>query len=72
MTRSSLFFLQIQGSGRIRLTDGSTIRVGYGGRNGQPYRSIGQELVRRGVYQPHQVSAQVIGNWVRRNPTAGA
>jgi len=66
-----LFFLQIQGSGRIRLTDGSTIRVGYGGRNGQPYRSVGQELVRRGVYQPHQVSAQVIGNWVRRNPTAG-
>jgi membrane-bound lytic murein transglycosylase A len=66
-----LFFLQIQGSGRIRLTDGSVIRVGYGGRNGQPYRSIGQELVRRGVYQPHQVSAQVIQAWVRRNPTAG-
>lgn len=66
-----LFFLQIQGSGRIRLTDGSVIRVGYGGRNGQPYRSIGQELVRRGVYEPHQVSAQVIRNWVRRNPEAG-
>jgi membrane-bound lytic murein transglycosylase A len=66
-----LFFLQIQGSGRIRMTDGSVIRVGYGGRNGQPYRSIGQELVRRGVYQPHQVSAQVIQNWVRRNPVAG-
>jgi membrane-bound lytic murein transglycosylase A len=66
-----LFFLQIQGSGRIRLTDGTVIRVGYGGRNGQPYRSVGQELVRRGIYQPHQVSAQVIRNWVRRNPTAG-
>ena len=66
-----LFFLQVQGSGRIRLTDGSVIRVGYGGRNGQPYRSIGQELVRRGHYEPHQVSAQVIRNWVRRNPVAG-
>jgi membrane-bound lytic murein transglycosylase A len=66
-----LFFLQVQGSGRIRMTDGSVIRVGYGGRNGHPYRSIGQELIRRGVYQPHQVSAQVIRNWVRRNPAAG-
>nr|WP_239025547.1 murein transglycosylase A [Roseibacterium persicicum] len=66
-----LFFLQIQGSGRIRMPDGSVIRVGYGGRNGQPYRSIGQELVRRGVYEPHQVSAQVIRAWVRRNPVAG-
>ena len=66
-----LFFLQIQGSGRIRLADGSVIRVGYGGRNGREYRSVGQELVRRGIYQPHQVSAQVIGNWVRRNPDQG-
>ncbi len=66
-----LFFLQIQGSGRIKLPDGSFIRVGYGGANGHPYRSIGQEMVRRGIYQPHQVSAQVIGNWVRRNPAAG-
>jgi membrane-bound lytic murein transglycosylase A len=66
-----LFFLQIQGSGRIRLTDGSVIRVGYGGRNGHEYRSIGQEMVRRGIYEPHQVSAGVIANWVRRNPAAG-
>jgi len=66
-----VFFLQIQGSGRVRLADGSTIRVGYGGDNGRNYKSVGQELVRRGVYQPHQVSAQVIRNWVRRNPTEG-
>lgn len=65
------FFLQIQGSGRVKLPDGSYVRVGYGGKNGHDYRSIGQELVRRGVYQPHQVSAQVIRNWVRRNPVAG-
>lgn len=66
-----LFFLQIQGSGRIRLDDGSTIRVGYGGSNGHSYNSIGKELVRRGTYKPHQVSAQVIQNWVRRNPLQG-
>ena len=65
------FFLQIQGSGRIRLPDGRMLRVGYAGSNGRDYRSIGVELVRRGVYQPHQVSAQVIKNWVRRNPTEG-
>lgn len=66
-----LFFLQIQGSGRIRLPNGDVIRVGYAGRNGHAYRSVGQELVRRGVYEPHQVSAQVIRSWVRRNPTEG-
>ena len=67
-----LFFLQIQGSGRIRLPNGSYIRVGYGGANGHKYRSIGAELVRRGVYNAHQVSAQVIKNWVNRNPVDGA
>ena len=66
-----LFFLQIQGSGRIRLTNGNYLRVGYGGRNGHEYRSIGQELVRRGEFEPHQVSAQVIQSWVNRNPTVG-
>jgi membrane-bound lytic murein transglycosylase A len=66
-----LFFLQIQGSGRIRLTDGTVIRVGYGARNGHEYRSVGQEMIRRGIYQPHQVSARVIANWVRRNPAEG-
>ena len=66
-----LFFLQVQGSGRIRYPDGRMIRVGYGGANGHNYSSIGQELVRRGTYQAHQVSAEVIKNWVRRNPAAG-
>lgn len=66
-----LFFLQVQGSGRIRMTDGQVVRVGYAGKNGHEYRSIGTELVRRGVYDPHQVSADVIKNWVRRNGEAG-
>lgn len=66
-----LFFLQIQGSGRIRLPDGRHLRVGYAGSNGRDYRSIGVELVRRGIYRAHQVSAEVIKNWVRRNPAEG-
>lgn len=66
-----LFFLQIQGSGRIKLSDGRSIRLGYGGSNGHTYRSIGTELVRRGTYSRHQVSAQVIKNWVRRHPALG-
>jgi len=67
-----LFFLQIQGSGRIRLSDGKYIRVGYGGSNGHSYRSVGKELVRRGTFKAHQVSADVIKSWVRRNPDEGA
>ncbi|MEM9476887.1 MAG: MltA domain-containing protein [Pseudomonadota bacterium] len=66
-----VFFLQIQGSGRVHLPDGGKIRVGYGGRNGHEYRSVGKELVRRGVFESHQVSASVIRNWVRQNPAAG-
>lgn len=67
-----VFFLQIQGSGRIRLPNGKAMRVGYGGANGRNYSSIGQELIRRGIYSKHQVSAQVIQNWVRGNPRDGA
>ena len=66
-----LFFLHIQGSGRIKLSDGTSIRVGYGGRNGHDYRSVGEEMVRRGLYQRHQVSAATIRGWVRRNPQEG-
>lgn len=66
-----LFFLQVQGSGRIRLPNGSMIRLGYAGANGRNYSSVGQELIRRGTYQPHQVSAQVIRSWVTRNPVEG-
>lgn len=66
------FFLQVQGSGRIRFPDGRRIRVGFAGRNGHPYRSVGAELVRRGVFAADEVSAQGIRRWVRDNPEAGA
>ncbi len=66
-----VYFLQVQGSGRIRLPDGSVMRVGYGGKNGHPYQSIGQELVRRGTHDIEDISAQEIKAWVRANPVAG-
>jgi membrane-bound lytic murein transglycosylase A len=43
-----LFFLQVQGSGRVRLPDGSTVRLAYADQNGHPYQSIGRVLVDRG------------------------
>lgn len=66
-----LFFLQVQGSGRIELPNGDRLRVGYGGKNGREYSSVGLELVNRGTYEAHQVSADVIRNWVRQNPEEG-
>ncbi len=66
-----LYFLQVQGSGRIRLTDGSVMRLGYAAANGHAYRSIGQEMVRRGSHTMDQVSAQEIAAYVRRNPGPG-
>jgi membrane-bound lytic murein transglycosylase A len=62
------FFLQIQGSGRIRLTDGSTVRLAFADVNGQPYRSIGRWLVDQGELMLDQASAQGLKNWIRKNP----
>lgn len=66
-----VFFLHIQGSGRIHMTDGTTLRVGYAGRNGQAYRSVGLALVAQGIFTRSQVSADTIRQWVRSNPSAG-
>lgn len=66
------FFLQIQGSGRIVMPDGTVLRVGYAGRNGHAYQSVGQEMVRQGLRTIDQVSAQDIKAYVRANPAAGA
>ncbi|WP_370693007.1 murein transglycosylase A [Pseudotabrizicola sp.] len=65
-----VYFLQVQGSGRIVLPDRRVLRLGYAGKNGQPYRSIGQELIRRGASMA-DVSAQDIKAWVRANPGPG-
>ena len=44
-----LFFLEIQGSGRVRLPDGSVMRIGYAGQNGRDYVAIGRLLRDRGI-----------------------
>lgn len=62
-----LFFLQIQGSGRIQLDNGGTIRVGYADHNGHPYRSIGRWLVERGELPLEKASMQGIKAWARQN-----
>ena len=63
-----LFFLQVQGSGRVRLPDGSLVRVGYADQNGHPYQSIGRQLVERGELKLEQASMQGIQAWARANP----
>ena len=62
------FFLQIQGSGRVALADGSVMRVGYADQNGHPYRSIGRVLIERGELSPDRASMQGIREWGRRHP----
>lgn len=63
-----LFFLQIQGSGRVRLSNGEMVRVGYADQNGHPYRSIGRLLVDRGDLPLERASMQGIKAWARQNP----
>jgi len=63
-----LFFLQIQGSGRIRLDGGETIRLGYADQNGHPYRSLGRLLVDRGDLPLERASMQGIKAWAKQNP----
>ncbi|RQW29448.1 murein transglycosylase [Rhodobacteraceae bacterium CH30] len=63
-----LFFLQIQGSGRIQLEDGSMLRVGYAEQNGYPYVSIGRHLVDQGELTMANASMQGIQDWIKKNP----
>jgi membrane-bound lytic murein transglycosylase A len=63
-----LFFLQIQGSGQVRLENGERIRVGYADQNGHPYRSLGRYLVDRGELVLEQASMQGIKAWAAANP----
>ncbi len=63
-----LFFLQIQGSGKITLDDGSVLMVNYADQNGHPYRSIGKLLIERGAMTREQMSMQNIRAWARSHP----
>ena len=62
------FFLQIQGSGRIQLEGGETLRLGYADQNGHPFQSIGRYLVERGELQLGEASMPAIKAWAAANP----
>jgi membrane-bound lytic murein transglycosylase A len=66
----SLFFVQIQGSGRVQLEDGSMLRLAYAGQNGRAYTPIGRTLVRQGALDRDQVSMQSIKAWLAVHPGA--
>lgn len=63
-----LFFLQVQGSGRVELPDGQRLRIGYADQNGHPYQSIGRWLVSQGELTLEQASMDGIKRWAQDNP----
>lgn len=65
------FFLQIQGSGRVRLADGTVLRVGYDGQNGHAYVPIGRLLAERGEIPRERVSMPTIRAWLAAHPAEG-
>ncbi len=64
-----LFFLEVQGSGRLRLPDGGIMRIGYAGQNGRDYTGIGKLMKDRGLIKAG--SMQDIMQWLRANPVDG-
>ena len=64
----ALFFLQIQGSGRVQLPDGSVVRLGYADQNGHPYQSIGAQLIARGELPREEVNLYSIRAWLAAHP----
>jgi membrane-bound lytic murein transglycosylase A len=66
-----LFFIEIQGSGELRLPDGSVMRIGYDNQNGRDYVAIGRLLRERGILPPGGANMQAIKDWLRANPDQG-
>ena len=68
---NDLLFIQIQGSARIRLTDGSLLRVNYDSHNGHPYTPVGRILIERGIIPREEMSMDRIRKWMAENPDGG-
>jgi membrane-bound lytic murein transglycosylase A len=68
--QTDLLFTQIQGSARVRLEDGSTIRINYDAHNGYPYTAVGRILIDRGIVPKDQMSMQKIREYMEHNPDA--
>lgn len=60
-----VFFMQIQGSGRIELPDGSKIRITYDGKNGYPYTSVGRQLIDDGQFEPEKMSLKALAAYLK-------
>jgi membrane-bound lytic murein transglycosylase A len=69
-SQTDLLFAQIQGSARVQLEDGSTIRINYDSYNGYPYTPVGRILIDRGIIPKEQMSMQKIREWMEANPAA--
>jgi membrane-bound lytic murein transglycosylase A len=67
-SQTDLLFSQIQGSARVHLEDGSTIRINYDAHNGYPYTAVGRILIDRGIIPKEQMSMQRIREWMDQNP----
>jgi len=65
------FFAQIQGSARVKLAGGETMRIGYAGRNGLPYTAVGKFLIDRGIYTKEEMSMDKIRAFMEANPDEG-
>jgi membrane-bound lytic murein transglycosylase A len=62
-----LLFIQIQGSARVRLPDGSIVRVNYDAHNGYPYSPVGRFLIERGAIPREEMSMDRIRKWMEEN-----
>ena len=67
-SQTDLLFTQIQGSARVRLEDGSTMRINYDAHNGYPYTPVGRILIDRNIIPKDQMSMQRIRDWMEQNP----
>ncbi|MBR1237522.1 murein transglycosylase A [Bradyrhizobium sp. AUGA SZCCT0177] len=66
--QTDLLFSQIQGSARVSLDDGSTVRINYDAHNGYPYTPVGRILIERNIIPRDQMSMQKIREWMTANP----
>lgn len=64
-----LFFLQIQGSGKVKLPNNEVINIGYANQNGRPYYAIGRKLIEEGYIKKEDISLQSIKKWLEENPS---
>ena len=62
-----VYFLQVQGSGRVELPDGEQIRITYDGKNGYPYTSVGKHLIEAGTFHPENMSLKALASWLKQD-----